>query len=108
MSRDERVARNEALFREVNERIRQVNESMDAGSEVDFLCECPDPACTQPVSLTLTEYEGIRSDPKHFAVLPGHSDPSIERVIAGGDRFSVVEKVEPEAAQVAVQEDPRG
>lgn len=107
MSRDERVARNEALLREVNERIKQVNESMDAESESDFLCECGDPACMKPVSLTLAEYERVRRDPTHFAVLPGHRDASVERVIAGNDRYSVVAKVEPEAARIAVQEDPR-
>jgi hypothetical protein len=107
MSREERVARNEALFREVNERIRQVNESVDAESESDFLCECGDAACTKPVSLTLAEYERVRRDPTHFAVLPGHSDPSVERVISGSDRYSMVEKVEPEAARIALQEDPR-
>lgn len=80
---------------------------MDAESEADFLCECGDPACTKPVSLTLAEYERIRSQPTHFGVLPGHSDASVERLIAGNDRYSVVEKVEAEAARIAVDEDSR-
>jgi hypothetical protein len=107
MSREERVARNESLFREVNERIKQVNEEIDARAESDFLCECGDADCTEPVSLTLVEYEEVRSDPTHFAILPGHSDPSVERVLARNDRFAVVRKTEPEAARVAVREDPR-
>jgi hypothetical protein len=107
MSREERVARNEALFREVNERIRQVNESLETSSESDFLCECGDPECTKPVSLTLAEYEQVRSRPTHFAILPGHADPSVEQVVSENDRFAVVEKVEPTAASVAVEEDPR-
>jgi hypothetical protein len=31
----------------------------------------------------------------------------VERVIANGKRFAVVEKTDPEAARVAVDEDPR-
>jgi hypothetical protein len=107
MSREERVARNEALFREVNERIKLVNESLQAGSESEFLCECGDSECTTAISLTLVEYEDVRKVATHFAVLPGHSDPSVERVIARNDRFAVVEKIEPDAARVAIREDPR-
>jgi hypothetical protein len=107
MSREERVARNEALFREVNERIKLVNESQEAPSETEFLCECGDPECTIPISLTLAEYEQVRRVSTHFAIVPGHSDPSIEQVVARHDRFAVVEKTDPDAARVAVREDPR-
>jgi hypothetical protein len=107
MSREERVARNEALFREVNERINDVNEDAPAGAESDYVCECGDPACTDPVSLTLVEYEEVRSDPTHFAVLPGHVVPDVEVVVARNDRFAVVRKNEPQAARIAMREDPR-
>jgi hypothetical protein len=107
VSREERVARNEALFREVNERIKQVNESVDPRSEADFLCECGDSGCTKPVSLTPAEYEEVRREPTRFVVIVGHSDPSVEVVVASTDRFAVVEKVQPEAARVAAEEDPR-
>ncbi len=106
-SREERVARNESLFREVNERIKHVNEEMDARAETDFLCECGDAECTEPVSLTLVEYEEVRSAPTHFAILPGHCDPEVEKVVARNDRFAVVRKTEPDAARIAVREDPR-
>ena len=107
MSREERVARNEALFREVNERIKQVNEERPAASETDFVCECGDPECTAPVSLTLVEYEEVRGDATHFAVLPGHLVPEVEVVVASNDRFAVVRKNAPQAARIAVREDPR-
>ena len=107
MSREERVARNEALFREVNEQIKQVNEERPAGSQADFVCECGDPECTGPVSLTIVEYEEVRSDATHFAVLPGHVVPEVEVVVARNDRFAVVRKNEPQAARIAVREDPR-
>jgi hypothetical protein len=108
MSREERVARNETLFREVNERIEQVNRDMvEPEGEADFLCECGDPECTAPVSLTLAEYEEVRGEATHFAIVPGHSDPSVEIVVAVNERFAVVEKVDPDAARIAVREDPR-
>ena len=107
MSREERVARNEALFREVNERIKELNEDAPAETASEFVCECGDPACTEPVSLTVREYEEVRRDPTDFAVLPGHVVPEVEVVIASNDRFAVVRKNEPQAARVAVREDPR-
>lgn len=106
-SRAQRIARNEALFREVNERIRNVNESLPAAAEADFLCECGDATCTDPISLTLDEYEGVRREATRFAVVPGHVAPGLDRVVAEEARFAIVEKVEPEAAAVVVEEDPR-
>ena len=107
MEREERVARNEALFREVNERIRDVNENGAAASETEFVCECGDSDCMKPVRLTLGEYEEVRGNPRHFAVLPGHEVLDVEKVVASYERFAVVEKTEPEAARIAVREDPR-
>ena len=106
MSREERVARNEALFREVNERIKQVNEEL-AGLASEYLCECGDADCTQPISLTVVEYEDVRREPTHFAIIPGHSDATVEQVIAQNERFAVVEKTEPDAARIVIRKDPR-
>ena len=107
MSREERVARNETLFREVNERIKDVSDGDDTVSTTEFLCECGDPECIEPVSMTLVEYEEVRRNPKHFAIVPGHADPEVEVVVARNERFAVVEKTDPEAARIAVREDPR-
>jgi hypothetical protein len=101
------VARNEALFREVNERINRLNEQLATTDEADFICECGDADCTQPLSLTLTEYEDVRSRGTHFAVVPGHVVTDIERVVARYPRFAVVEKTDPQAAGIAARENPR-
>jgi len=106
-AREERVARNETLFREVNERIRQVNAGVATEEEADFLCECGDDSCTQPIALTPREYEQVRLDATHFVVAPGHVVADIERVVEKNARFAVVEKTDPDAAKVAVREDPR-
>jgi hypothetical protein len=104
--RKERLARNEALFREVNERVEEISDG--AGLDViEFICECGDAECTDPVSLTHAEYEQLRSDPLLFAVVPGHVIPEVEDVVSDGERFHVVRKHEKEA-QIARSTDPRG
>jgi hypothetical protein len=104
-SRQARVGRNEVLFREVNERIKDL--SPGAGTEaVDFLCECADRGCTRPVSLTVPEYEAVRAEAEQFLVLPGHEELSAERVVLHGERFFVVAKIGI-AGEIAVAHDPR-
>jgi hypothetical protein len=68
--REERFSRNEVLFREVNERVEKVQKGQGLSGHFDFLCECGDKTCIEQVSITLVEYEGIRSEPTHFVVLP--------------------------------------
>ena len=101
------MARNEALFREVNERIEDVQEGFTGQGRVDFLCECGSEDCTQPISLTLAEYEQIRQHPKHFVVVPGHDVVDVERVVEQTDRYAVVEKLPGAPAKIAVKRDPR-
>jgi hypothetical protein len=103
--REEVIARNEALFREVNERLREV--SVDATSgPIDFLCECGKADCTETIPLTRTEYERIRSDAALFVVKPGHGAADVEYVVGEDERFQVVRKHE-EEAQIARETDPR-
>jgi len=101
------VAKNEALFRDVNERIEEVNSKLDSEALSDFLCECGDDDCTKPISLTLGEYEQVRSVPTHFAIAHGHEVLDVEKVVATTERFAVVEKFAGEAERIAVQTDPR-
>jgi hypothetical protein len=106
--RDERLGLNEALFRDVNERLQELGEAFGAnGERTDFICECGDPACTERISLTLREYEQVRSEATHFAVRPGHVDATIEVVVSETDRYSVVEKRDPDSVRVVEKLDPR-
>ena len=94
-SRDERLASNEALLREVNERIHEVGEHLQVlpdGELLDFRCECGSPACESAVSMTAAEYEDVRSDNDRFALLPGHENEQIERVMERTERYVVVDK----------------
>lgn len=85
------AARTEAIFREVNEAIARTAESFRA-DEADFVCECADPDCAHRVTASLDDYEQVRSDGTHFLLVPGHDEPSVERVVAHGKGYSVVEK----------------
>ena len=103
-----RAARNESLYREVNERIEELNKRFDAALEAGaaWVCECADTECSEPMKMTLGEYEELRSYPNRFAVLPGHVVAGVERVVDAHDSYVVVEKIGP-AAQVAAELDPR-
>jgi hypothetical protein len=101
-----RMARNEALFREVNERVADVSRASDGSGEIDFLCECADDACKAAITLTWREYEAVRSNPRQFLIVPGHAVADIEVVLAEGDRYTVVRKVG-RAGELAAATDPR-
>jgi hypothetical protein len=104
----DRIARNETLFRQVNERVKDVSDAFAAvdTSPVDFVCECGDPDCAEPLSLTLEEYERVRSVPTHFIVVPDHVAPGIEVAVRRGDGYVVVAKL-PDEARIARETDPR-
>ena len=104
MSREARVAKNEVMFREVNERIREL---APAGGATDFLCECGDAGCVEPVGLTLSDYERVRRDSTRFFVRPGHELPDVEAVVERNDEYLVVVKREGTPADIADANDPR-
>lgn len=104
----ERMARSQALFREINERIKDVGGAFyDDFPAPEFLCECARTECHDTIELTLAEYEAVRAYPTRFAVAPGHELPRGESVIETTARFSVVEKDPGEAAELAAELDPR-
>ena len=100
----ERAAKNESLFREVNERIEDL---ATPASFSQFVCECLDDRCDERVSLTIEEYEYIRSGGNRFFVLPGHTDPEVDEILESSDRYLVVRKRGAGEA-VAKELDPRG
>jgi hypothetical protein len=86
----QRLARNQAIFREVNERLREIaNPTADL---TDYVCECSAVDCHVTIQLALVEYEEVRSMPNVFVIEPGHERLEVERVIEENDRFMLVEK----------------
>ncbi len=98
-----KMAENQALFREVNERIKDVAED---SANVRFLCECASLECTTMLDLSMAEYERIRNSPVRFPVALGHDYPEVESVVEETDRYAVVQK-HGEAAEVVAERDPR-
>ena len=102
---EKRLAMNEALFRDVNERIREISDNFgQKDATYDFLCECSDPACAERVVLTTAEYEHVRAEPTRFVIAKGHAIPEIETVVERAKDHVVVEK-EGTAADIAVRLD---
>jgi hypothetical protein len=109
---DDRRAENEALFRDINERVSRMRDragegDVSASEFLEFLCECARHDCLEKLRLTLVEYERVRSTSTDFVVAPGHQVADIERVVSANDRFTVVRK-EGRAAEIARRRDPRG
>jgi hypothetical protein len=107
VKREERLAKNEVLFRDVNERVREISDDAWGVTEpAEFLCECVLTECLERVSITTTIYEEVRSNPAHFVLVPGHERPDIEFVVAAGEGYVVVEKND-ETKPLVIEEDPR-
>ena len=100
--REERIIRNEALYRELNERVREIEEDMTLRGVVDarpygeYFCECGLEDCMEKIRLSPEEYEQARSDSKRFAILPDHLIADVERVLHREERFAIVEKMDGE------------
>lgn len=106
-ARDERLAKNESLFRSLNENIVAIAGTLGADTPYEFVCECATKDCFERLLLTLRDYETVRENSTHFLVVAGHEDIEVEQVIADRDVYVVVEKVGV-AALEAEAEDPRG
>jgi hypothetical protein len=104
--REERLAKNEVLFRTVNEAIEQQALRFGGIDEYEFICECASRTCLDRIMLTLRQYEQIRADGTRFFVAPGHANVEIEKIVEQSHRFHVVEK-DGAAAIVADLNDPR-
>ena len=95
MTAAERLARNNSLFREANERIRAKAESYGTGMDrLPFLCECPREDCHELVRISLPDYASIRDEMSHFLVAPDHetAEGQYAMVVRRTDSYVVVEK----------------
>jgi hypothetical protein len=107
-SREERMAKNEAATRKLNEEIEAAYEGASASNRFDMVCECALAMCDGSIDITMDEYRHVRMDPRQFAVVPEHFIGYIERIVYENDRFAVVAKREGVPADVARDENPRG
>jgi hypothetical protein len=107
-AREKRLAQNESLFRDVNERIEEAASPAggDEEQQFEFFCECSNAACNLLLPMTVSEYEAVRRDPRQFLVAPGHELPEVETVVAREPTYQVVVK-QGDAADFVTERDPR-
>lgn len=104
---EERAARNEALFREVNEQAERLGHIWQSeGKSARFICECADAACTETIAVPADVYQRVRSNPRQFLIRPGHQQPGLEGIVAASDGYVIVEKTGT-AGRIAEQTNPR-
>ncbi len=103
---EQRLARNEALFRSVNESIARGQWPGDEDAPVAYRCECARLGCNELIQLTPGTYATVRSEARRFVVAPGHELLELETSVAAGPGYKVVEKRD-QAGRVAEQTNPR-
>jgi hypothetical protein len=110
----EKIARNNATFREANEHIdaAAAEYGFGDGRWVPFICECSDERCMQIIRLSVEEYRRARSNARWFVHAPGHEEdvPGVVRPVDEGPRFVLVEKVgvAGEVADALVEDGEKG
>jgi hypothetical protein len=93
--RGARAARNQSLFREINERVKELNDGFSMVLPIgEWICECADDTCVERIELSADAYETVRANGTHFLVAPAdaHVYPDVERITERTDRYWVVEK----------------
>jgi hypothetical protein len=104
MSREKRIAENEAFFRDLNKRKAEwLRGGLQAAG---FRCECWRIDCSVRIQLSEREWQEVRSRAQRFAVAPGHIatdlEPGVEELVKEYQHFWIVEK-RGEAGDVAAK-----
>jgi hypothetical protein len=106
METRDRIAKTEALFRDVNERIAEASGRLEI-DEAEFMCECADATCAERIEVPLEEYEAVRDDATAFLHKPDHVDPEIEEVVHRRRGYAIVQKVDKVVARIVRKLDRR-
>ena len=100
---EKRLALNEAMFREINERLES-QLPVDRNNRLSVLCECADADCVERIRLTPDEYASVRGRSRQFILVPGHELLEIEDIVSRNDRYEIVRK-KGDAAEIAQRTD---
>ena len=105
MDREERLARNEDLFRDANERLASTAVSWGlAEGELEILCECADIDCAERLVVSQALYAHARSESTLFLVKLSHVRTELEEIAERQGDVALVRKVG-EAGEVARETD---
>ena len=89
--REMRLAHNEALFREVNERIAEAADPA-AGRPLHLICECASVGCEAILAVPLDDYRWIREQPRLFLIAPDHPAAEGESLVGQHAGFNLIER----------------
>jgi hypothetical protein len=103
---ERQIARNEAIFRDVNEALRGGHWPGEESDPIAFRCEFGELGCSRLIELAVREYERVRSDSRQFFVSPDHDSPDLETIVERHPSYVVVRK-RGEAGRAAGHSDPR-
>ena len=103
-----KIGVNEAMFRQVNERIEDLATTFALQDRpLELICECGDASCTEQITIAIDTYEAIRKDPTLFVVYPKHEIPDVEEIVEQRSGYDVIRKHEGEPARLARETDSR-
>ncbi|HJP59931.1 MAG TPA: hypothetical protein VJ865_08020 [Gemmatimonadaceae bacterium] len=86
-------ARQQSLFREVNERIDELAERLLIDdSEPLYVCECMDTDCCEMIKMPSHEYRQIRLNGNLFIIAPGHEQLDVDEIVDQDRRWLIVRK----------------
>ena len=103
----DRLARNEAVYRDVNEQIDALNSLGPALPRFPIVCECASEGCAQTLTIEHELYEAVRAHPERFIVKSGHVSPMVDEVVEDLGELVVVAKRAGKPREVAEATDPR-
>jgi hypothetical protein len=91
---ERRLAQNEAIYREFNERMQESINTSDnhATMPMYFFCECSDEKCQKQIKISPREYNKIHKDKSKFTLVCGHEVKKIEDVISENPEYCIVKK----------------
>ena len=90
--KEKEIARNEILFRHVNERITDLSNDEELEEGLIVLCECGQAECLLHIQVPAQTYAEVREHGGRFIILPDHLEPDVEVIVQREAGFLVVEK----------------
>jgi hypothetical protein len=102
----QRIARNESIFRDVNEAIEKGHWPGEEAVPMAFRCECGRLGCSRLIEMRGEDYERVRAHPRRFFVASDHDISAVETIVETNDSYVVVEK-RGEAGRLAAAANPR-
>ena len=88
----ERNARAQVVYRDVNDRIRELDEALRDHGRIEVMCECGR-GCTERLEVPLDEYDRARREPTYFLVTAAHFAGEVDRVIEDHGVWLLVEAI---------------